>query len=152
MTITYQVESWEKFSRDVQGLWRVHHREVARDKYGLEPSPDLTRFRLLEGLGQLLILTARHDGEIIGYFVIVLARHPHYNILVGYEDMHFLLPAYRQGLKTPWTRMLSLVKQVCKAKGCYSLSVHSKPGVNRVGELLGRLGFSRSDEIWTEVL
>jgi hypothetical protein len=47
----------------------------------------------------LLLVTARCDGHLVGYFLWFLIMHPHYrNVSVAEEDLHFLLPEYRRGL------------------------------------------------------
>lgn len=149
--LTYQLESFESFYAGAQELMEEHHREVARDKAHLQVSLDLPRYRVLDARGELLILTARHEGKMIGYLMVALARHPHYAVRCGFEDAHFLSKSYRQGLRNPWFRLVELAENLARELGLFSLTIHSKPS-NRAGEVLELLGYPKSDELHTKVL
>lgn len=149
--ISYQKELWKDFSREAPPLWLEHHREVATDKAHLLPSPDHPRYRALEGMGQLLILTARDKGKMIGYIVLAVCRHPHYDLTIAYEDMNFLSRSHRKGLRSPWFTLEKFAEREAKAMGAQQLLMHSK-GANRLGHVLAKLYFWKSDELWTRVL
>lgn len=149
--ISYRKECWDDFARDAEPLWALHHEEVAGEYKGYTPSPDHTRFKDLETHSQLLILTAWDGGKMIGYLVLVFCRHPHYNILVAFEDMHFLLREYRKSLRSPWFKLEAWARHEARVLGCHTISLHTK-GANRAGKVLRALGYSLSHEVWTEVL
>lgn len=143
--------AWEEFAKAAEPLWALHHEEVAEEYRDFVPTPDHTRFQGLESFGQLLILTAWDGGKMIGYLVLVICRHPHYEALVAFEDMHFLLKDYRKSLRSPWFALVDWARSEAKILGCYSLSLHTR-GANRAGKVLSALNFSLSHETWLEVL
>ena len=78
-------------------MLRDHYAEVAKFKTTLNLDPDFERYRTMEKQGALHVVTARRGGELVGYSIHFLFRHPHYRtVLVGQDDIHYVVPALRQ--------------------------------------------------------
>jgi hypothetical protein len=95
--ICFAVEQFKAAYEEALPLLKAHWDEIAKNKALLRLNPDVT---LYERMGQnLLLITARFDGQLVGYFLWFLIRHPHYaHVSVAEEDLHFLLREHRRGL------------------------------------------------------
>ncbi len=100
--VTIQVERWAQFYPDSKAIFPEHWRELALHQGEIPISIDEGKYSNLDHLGILLILTARDEGKLVGYYLWFLMPHPHYSASgpMGLTDMYFILPAYRNGLGT----------------------------------------------------
>lgn len=71
-SITYQTEPFEDFWRDGQALFAEHAKEVG-PRNGATLRPNLTLARNLDKIGAAQILTARYDGEMVGYLATIIS-------------------------------------------------------------------------------
>ena len=71
--ITAQIEPWPAFIHEAQPLLPLHWAELAlnKDKVPLDPQYDIYTARDLAG--QVLVVTLRQDGELVGYFIVFIA-------------------------------------------------------------------------------
>lgn len=93
------VEAWSDCLPEMEELFPLHWKELARFQEQISLCCDKERYAALERAGALLLITARADDKLIGYFVGFLFPHPHYfgSGLWGMTDMYFVLPEYRSG-------------------------------------------------------
>ncbi len=147
MTLTYQRENWAQFRRDGRKLWLEHHKEVSTFK--CEPDLDETLYHALEDQGKLYILTVRDNSKLAGYLMFLLMRHPHYPLLIAWEDAHFLSKPYRKTLRNPWFKLVSMAKDLARVNGAVKFTMHSKPRRALVGQILARLGAEPDDTLWS---
>lgn len=143
--ILFAVEKFKDAIEEARPLLRLHWDEIAKNKGLLKLDPDTETY---ERMGEhLLLVTARHDGRLVGYFLWFLLNHPHYRqVSVAEEDLHFLLPEYRQGLVG-----YKLIKVACQAAiecGAKLLVIREKIGHERPA-IMRRLGFVPTDVIYT---
>ena len=145
--ITYLTETWSQYRADCQHCWEQHYDEIAGDKARMPMRPDDFLFQRMEELGQLQIVTVREQGKMVGYMLFAVRPHPHYaDILCGFEDAYFLLPAYRKG----WTG-IKLIKEsikLLKVRGVKRIFIHTKKSKD-LGRILKFLGLTHSDEIYS---
>jgi hypothetical protein len=136
--------------REIQVLIEQHYEEVAQFKAVQKLDPDWDAYERLEKTGKLWVMTARVDGNLVGYIVMIVGMHLHYKSLItATEDISFLLPAYRKGLtgyklfsKTA-KAMAALGVQMCVFR-TKALKDHSK--------LFERLGFEPHDVVYAKIL
>lgn len=140
--ITYQQEGWSSYYTDCQALWHEHYAELATNKDSMQMSPDIETYKALEQQGNLLILTARENGTLIGYQIAVVRRHLHYSTLCGFEDAYFLTKAKRQGMIG--VRLITESLKLMKQRGVQKVFFMTKNVLNK-GLIFERLGFTRSD-------
>lgn len=154
MAITFQIERWADYARDAAPLWREHYDEIAADKDRMKMAPDAARFEALDAGGQLLITTARRDGRMIGYVVMILAVHMHYaETPCVFEDAYFLSPSERRGEGLNFrahvgVRLIEAAIENAKAAGAKKLFFHTKE-IRSVAVILKRLGMKKCDELYT---
>jgi len=145
--ITFQLESWAAFAADAQDLWQQHYAEIGDPTAVM--ALDHTLYAGFEAAGQLQVLTAREQGRMVGYVVMLVRTHPHYKMLCGFEDAYFLTPSSRKGLTG--FRMLKQSVEFAKARGVRKVFFHSKRAKD-LQKLFINLGFVHSDELWSKVL
>lgn len=146
-TVTFAVEAFEGAYSEAGPLMELHWREIARNKALLVLNPDEGLYRKMQP--NLLLVTARCAGRLVGYFLWVLMTHLHYkHVLVAEEDLHFLLPEYRRGLTG-----YKFIKAACvaaHARGAKLLVMREKIGHEHPA-LMERLGFKATDTVYTKV-
>lgn len=147
--ITFQLEPFDNAYADAAELLKLHYAEIAPFKDLFKIKCNVVFYRKLEEAGTLRVVTARHDGRLVGYFVFVIARHPHYmDTLVANEDMKFLLPDYRGGTGM---RLIKFAEDMARAVGCKVILQRSK-AKSEHGPMYRRLGYELMDEIYAKRL
>lgn len=146
----YQVETLATVRADIQPLIERHYEEIAQFKDVQKLDPDWDVYAQIESQGKLWVMTARLDGVMIGYIVMLLSRDMHYRgLLRATEDIHFILPEHRKGLLG--YRMLAKTKQAMKEKGARTVTLRTKANASH-GVLFERLGGVLHDLVYTIVL
>lgn len=97
--ITIQTERWAQFYPDSKQVFPGHWRELALHQDAIPLSIDEDKYAALDRLDILLILTARNEGKLVGYYLWFLMPHSHYASSgpMGLTDMYFVLPECRRG-------------------------------------------------------
>lgn len=96
--ITTQIESFTERLPELKELFPLHWKELAlnQDKVPLDPQYEIYEQREL--LGELLFVTLREAGALIGYFVGFIAPGLHYrSCLTCTMDIFFVHPDKRHG-------------------------------------------------------
>ena len=150
--LTFQVENFSAFRDEAKPLFERHWREIAIDQDRIEFAPDWQQYDSLEKCGILHCLTVRRDGAIVGYFITLLLKHPHYSRsgLFAITDVYYLMPEHRLGgtgakMLTAWERSLR-ERNVVKAY----LSTKIQDGKDNT-RLFERLGWRHTDNSFTKV-
>lgn len=89
-------ESFMEIYPELFPLFKEHWRELGPYKDRMPLSPQLELYGHLEASGQLLTLTARKDGYLVGYINIVVKQGLHYSgTLQAITDIPYVLPSVR---------------------------------------------------------
>jgi hypothetical protein len=149
-TLSFQVEAFSGAFRDAEKLMRRHWEEIAQNKQLLNLNPDVEKYELLDAAGKLLLVTARCQGVLVGYFLWVLVDHPHYrDVRVADDDLHYLAPEFRVGLSG-----YNFVKRACEfaiERGARLLVMREKIGHEHPA-LMKRLKFKPTDVVYTRAV
>lgn len=97
--ITFQVEKLRDRLEEIKTLLPLHWEELAlnKDKVPLDPQYDIYLNR--EDHGELLFLTARSSGELVGYFLGFVSPGLHYKTcLTCVTDIFYIHKNHRGGL------------------------------------------------------
>jgi hypothetical protein len=138
LPITLEEEPWAKFWPDGQDLFPQHWRELALDQDKVVMDVDAPRYEQMEKLGMLNILTARKDGQLVGYIMSFIMPHFHYKSSgnMCLIDMFWTKPEYRHGtgarLFIEWEKRMRERKVVRLITSCKVHQDHQ-----RLFELLG---------------
>ena len=144
-SVQFAIEPFKKAYADAAPLMILHWNEIARNKGLMTLNPDVERYEAIEQ--KLLLITARSEGKLVGYFLWIMVNHMHYkHVSVAEEDLHFLLPEFRRGMTG-----YKFVKAACAAaidKGAQLLIMREKIGHEHPA-LMKRLGFNATDISYT---
>lgn len=126
-------------------LMQLHYEEIARNKQLLKLNPDMEKYQRIKD--NVLLVTARSDGRLIGYFLWLMFNHAHYkDVLVAEEDLHYLLPEYRRGLTG--YKFIKIACQIAFDHGADIISVREKIGHEHPA-MMKRLGLVPTDITYT---
>lgn len=89
-------ESFMEIYPELLPLFELHWKELGPYKDKMPLSPHLESYSFLESSGQLLTLTARKDGHLVGYFNVVIRPGLHYGTtLQAITDIPYVVPSVR---------------------------------------------------------
>jgi hypothetical protein len=148
--ISYQVETLATSRDEALPLLERHYEEIAQFKSVQKLDPDWDAYEALQRAGKLWVMTARDNGVLVGYIVMIVTTDMHYRkLLRAVEDIHFILPEYRKGLTG--YKMLARTVQAMRERGVGTVTFRTKANANH-GVLFERLGGVLHDLVYTVVL
>lgn len=149
--LTFQAERWADCVAEMRPLWPEHWKELARDQETIQLACDEAKYEHGEAMGCLHIVTARADGELVGYYYGMLMNHLHYKDagLMCYSDVYFLRPEFRRGANG--ARFLAAILDSLKARGVVKLYISTKAHQDH-GRLFAHFGMKCSDRVFTKLL
>jgi hypothetical protein len=96
--ITAQIEPWSTFVQEVQPLFQAHWEELALNKDKVPLSPQYNLYASREAAGELLVVTLRKAGRLVGYFTGIIAPGLHYSTCLTLTmDIFWTHPDIRGG-------------------------------------------------------
>ena len=131
--VAYQTESFDDFWRDGQALIAEHAKEVG-PRNGATLRPNLKLARRLDEIGAAQILTARYDGEMVGYLATIIAPSLEDETLISAMQNTFFVTKRFRGIGP---RMLEEVVAQLRGRGVGELVMRA--GVRGSGPKLASL-------------
>lgn len=125
-------------------LHEAHWHETEAYRHGLPFSPDYDWALQQEAAGQYLLLTARHDGALVGNYALVLqqSRHTQTGVATPHrlasEDTMFIVPEHRVGRL--FLRLTQYGERAARTFGAQELRLSTKT-TNAVGPMVERMGY-----------
>jgi GNAT superfamily N-acetyltransferase len=150
--LTFQVETWADIWRDGQEIFKIHYDELALHKDEMPMGLDNDFYTDLQNRNFLLVVTARRDGKLIGYYVgIVIAHHPHNKDAgkVATCDMFYLLPKQRKG--GAGAKLLMAAENALRENGVVKATISTKANFES-GPLLDALGWEKTDIVRQKII
>lgn len=131
-------------------LFPQHWKELARFQDQIALKCDRARYADLEKADALLLITARAEKRLVGYFVGFLFPHLHYAGagLWGLTDMYFVLPEFRRGAGL---KLFLAFENELRARGCVQAVTSCKVHEDH-SELLLKLGWTWTDKTFQKHL
>lgn len=97
--ISFQVENWEDVKAEAAPLWIPHYEEVGQNKVKMQLNPDIAKVDAFNAHGMWHVVTARKNGELVGYHASFVDTMVHYkHILAGIADLYWLREDCRKGM------------------------------------------------------
>ena len=124
-------------------LLEEHEEELNVLNCGLDV--DLQMYVKAVAAKQIAIYTARQEGELVGYAVYWIKRHPHYNVLVADADVIFLRKDYRVG--STGIKLLRFSEDKLKEKGINVIVQRTKKHKD-LGRLFKFLKYEHAEEVY----
>lgn len=123
--ITAHVESFEDNLEFLKPLLPIHYQELALNQDKVPLSPQFDRYIVAENRGELLFVTLRNAGDIVGYFIGFVAPALHYSTCLTCQmDIFYVLPEHRGG--GAGFQLFKYVEQQLKKRGVQRMFVGSK--------------------------
>lgn len=146
----FAIENLAKVRREIEPLLMEHWNEIALNKDIIKLNPDWREYARLDELNALRIYTARKDGELMGYFVIMVSRSLHYkDHLFANNDIVFLTKPARKGLTG--LKLVKFAIESLKAEGVTKLHINTKTH-QPFDPIMERLGFEEIETVFSKVL
>jgi len=94
--ITFAVESFMECLPELKTIFPLHYKELALNQEHVPLSPQYEIYEARENAGELIFITGREKGELIGYFVGFIAPGFHYSTcLTCTMDIFYIHPDNR---------------------------------------------------------
>ena len=146
----FAIENLAKVRREIEPLLMEHWNEIALNKDIITLNPDWREYARLDELNALRIYTARKDGELMGYFVIMVSRSLHYkDHLFANNDIVFLTKPARKGLTG--LKLVKFAIESLKAEGVTKLHINTKTH-QPFDPIMERLGFEEIETVFSKIL
>lgn len=148
--ITYQQEFLVTCELECQTLIELHWEEIATNKNKIKLNPDWSAYHTLEDKGALKIFTARDNGKLVGYFVVLLGVNMHYKDHVFAEnDVIYLHQDYRKGFTG--VRLIKFAEKCLKEDGVSIVKINTKVH-QPFDPLMDYLDYSLVERVYTKFL
>lgn len=131
--LTAQVEPYADCLPELVALYPAHWRELALDQEKPEAAlaPDYAGYAALDAQGQLMLVTLRDAGRMVGYWITLIRPHLHYSrCLTATMDIYRVLPEARGrfgGLRMARAVKRELIRRGVKRWFCGS-KIHKDSG------------------------
>jgi hypothetical protein len=150
MALDLQTEPLADVILEVQNLLVQHYEELTLNKQRVKLKPVWDRYTKLEKEGKFITVTARIDGELVGYSGFFLDQHIHYeDLMVATNDVLFLRKDLRQGMSG--IRLIKYSETTMRDLGANKITWHVKYS-NDIRPILHRMGYADEDVIVGKLL
>lgn len=123
--ITAQPEPFPPFLDEVKPLLPLHYEELALNKDKVPLDPQYNVYLARDAAGEVMVITLRRDGELVGYFVGFVAPGLHYRTCLTLQmDIFYIAPEHRGG--TGALKLFRAVEREAKRRGIQRMFVGSK--------------------------
>ena len=138
------------YGEKIEPLLEQHYKEIALNKDIIKLNPDWRAYAQLDAINGLRIYTARKDGKLMGYFVVIVSRSLHYkDHLFANNDVIFLTKTARKGLTG--MKLVKYAIESLKAEGVTKLHINTKMH-QPFDPIMERLGFEEIETVFSKVL
>ncbi len=95
--LTTYIESFIASRQELEPIFILHAKEISEHvKRGYNLAPDWKKYQRLEEAGELIFISLRNQGELIGYMTAFIAPALHYKgCLQVAQDLIYVIPSYR---------------------------------------------------------
>jgi GNAT superfamily N-acetyltransferase len=140
--------NWAEMQAEAEPLFKVHYDELALHKDVMPMGCDHEFYFHLERNNFLLVVTARRDERLVGYYVgIVIGHHPHNKDggKVSTTDMFYVVEAERHG--GAGARLLRFVEGELRREGVKKATISTKLKFSNQ-PLMEALGWEATDLVF----
>lgn len=148
--VEFELAPYSVLKEEIRPLIVDHWQEIALDKETVKLDPDWDEYDRLATAGQLHLLTARVNNELVGYYVGIVKPHLHYkNSLTAFNDVLYIKPEHRQGMVG--IRLFKEIERTLKERGVQKTYMNTKAH-HDFGVIMERLGYKKTETIYTKVI
>tara|TARA_R110000796_G_scaffold32126_2_gene84436 strand:- start:144 stop:596 length:453 start_codon:yes stop_codon:yes gene_type:complete len=133
---------------DIKPLLKKHWKLVALNQGKIKLNPNWEEYARLDAAGKLLAFTAREDGELVGYCVLVVGKSIHYqDHIFANNDVTFVLPDHRAG--ATGYQLIKYAEDWCLDNGVSLININTKVHIPFDSLLIG-MGFELIERIYSK--
>lgn len=141
-------ESYANVKHEIKPLIQEHWKEIALNKETIKLNPDWKGYARLADSGGLRVYTARSDGELIGYFVVIVSKSLHYSDhLFANNDILFLKKGHRKG--TAGIKLIKFAVDSLTDEGVTLININTKLHQS-FAPILERMEFTHIENIYSK--
>lgn len=145
--LTAAPEPWRPFIEEVQPMLPLHWDELALNKDQVPLDPQYHVYDQRDQAGQVMVVTLRDAGELVGYFIGFVAPGLHYQTcLTLHLDIFWVRPDKRNG--TSGMRLLKAVEKEARRRGVQRMFVGSKVHAD-ASRLFKALGYQPVETVYS---
>ena len=150
MAVKYQQEFLSSVRGEIEPLLNSHWEEIALNKEKIKLNPDWDAYQSFEDQGKLKIFTARDDGQLVGYFVVIVGTNIHYkDHLFASNDIIYLSPNHRKGFTG--IKLIKFAEKCLKTDGISVLTINTKVH-QPFDKLMDFLKFRKIERVYSKYL
>ena len=148
--LKYQQEFLFGVKGEIEPLLNSHWEEIALNKEKIKLNPDWDAYESFEQQGKLKIFTARDDGQLVGYFVVIVGTNIHYkDHLFASNDIIYLSPNHRKGFTG--IKLIKFAEKCLKKDGVSVLTINTKVH-QPFDKLMDFLKFRKIERVYSKYL
>ena len=141
-------ECLSNVKEDIKPLLEKHWEMVALNQGLIKLNPNWKEYARLDAAGILRIFTARSDGNLVGYCVLLVNQSVHYkDHKFASNDVVFVLPEYRSG--ATGYKLIKYAEDHCKADGVSLMMINTKVHLP-FDQLMIGMGFDLIERIYSK--
>jgi|TARA_R110000744_G_scaffold152542_1_gene266659 GNAT superfamily N-acetyltransferase len=143
-------ECLSNIKEEIKPLLEKHWELVALNQGSIKLNPNWQEYARLDAAGILKIFTARSEGELVGYFVLMTSKSIHYqDHFFAINDVLFVLPDSRAG--ATGYKLVKFAENHCKENGVSLLMINTKVHIPFDNLMVG-MGFDLIERIYSKFL
>ena len=148
--ITYQVETYNELIEDIVPILEDHYMETELYADRIPLNPDYNMYQVGNDVGIIHFYTARDNGALVGYIIMMLAHKPHAkDSLYAMCDMIYVDPAYRSTEVAP--ELIQFMEAEVKGHGAEVVIINVKAHL-RPDSLMQKLAYKEADVSFSKYL
>jgi len=146
--IDIQRECLASVKDEIQPLLKKHWEMVALNQGKIKLNPDWKEYSRLDNAGILRIFTARIDGNLVGYCVLLVSQSIHYkDHKFASNDVVFVLPEYRSG--ATGYKLIKYAEDHCRENDVSLMMINTKVHIPFDSLMIG-MGFDLIERIYSK--
>lgn len=146
----YAIESVSKIKHELEPIIKLHWEQIALNQEKIKLNPDWNQYFAVEKLGMLKLFTVRDNGELVGYFCVIMNRGLHYaDHVFAACDVIYVKPDKRAGLTG--YRLIKYAETELKKLGVSVLAINTKVHMP-FDSLMDRMGYSNTERLYQKYI
>lgn len=127
-----------------------HWEEIALNKDVIKLNPDCEAYAAYDSINALRVYTARDEGKLVGYFVVLVTRSLHYkDHLFAINDIIFLKKEVRLGMTG--VKLIKYAVKCLEEEGVSKIMINTKIH-QPFDAVLERLNFKCIERVYSKCL
>ena len=149
--LKYAVEPFSKIIDEARPLLEAHWLEIGLDRDIIPLDIDYEKYLQLNANANLIIVTARQEGVLVGYIAAILSSHLHYHsTLFATLDVFYLKPEFRKGLNG--VNLFLEMQRALKWRDVRKVIGQTKLGDKDISAVYRYLGWKPIETLFAKVL